>query len=193
MGTKRPRRAKHADRELLGRTIRALRTSKGMTLNQVASTASVSISLLSQVERGLTDPSLDSLRDIAEALDTTPFRLLANGTERPLVVREGSGHRLSLPDTDIEYQLLSPNLDGPFEVGRWTIEPGGSGARHPRGHPGEEASFILGGRVRLEIGDETIELGAGDFVTFDARIPHRVTVIGDEPASAIFVISPPSF
>jgi mannose-6-phosphate isomerase-like protein (cupin superfamily) len=47
--------------------------------------------------------------------------------------------------------------------------------------------------VRLEIGDETFELSEGDFLTFDARVPHRVTALGDEPASAIFVISPPSF
>ena len=45
----------------------------------------------------------------------------------------------------------------------------------------------------LEIGDETIEVGAGDCITFDPRRPHRVTAVGDETVVCVDVISPPSF
>jgi transcriptional regulator with XRE-family HTH domain len=187
------RRARASDREALGRAIRAMRRSQNRTLRDVAGEAHVSVSLLSQVERGGIDPSLDSLRDISEALGTTPFRLLADGSTRSRVVRAGEGLRFALPGSGILYELLSPTLDGPFEVGKWTLQPGAAGAAEPRGHAGHEATFILRGSVRVEVGDETYELGAGDLISYDARIPHRVLAGGEEPAEGLFVISPPSF
>lgn len=173
--------------------IRALRASQNRTLASVAEAAGISPSLLSQVERGLVDPSLDSLRDIADALGTATFRLLA---KRPLdhrVVRAGGGVPLALPDSDVELFLLSPSLEGPFEVVRWTLRPGGVTARQPRAHGGVEAMFILEGAVQLEAGDETIELRTGDFFTMEAEIPHRALAVGEGPASGIFVVSPPTF
>jgi quercetin dioxygenase-like cupin family protein len=184
---------KHDDRKALGRAIRALRTNQNRTLVGVAEAAGISPSLLSQVERGLVDPSLDSLRDIADALGTAPFRLLA---ERPLgfrIVRAGGGTPLALPDSDVELFLLSPSLEGPFEVVRWRLKPGGVTARQPRAHGGVEAMYILEGAVELEAADEKIELRRGDFFTMEAEIPHRARALGEGPASGIFVVSPPSF
>ena len=184
------RRDRSAERRTLGQSIRRARLRQGRTLADVSSAAGVSVSLLSQVERGLVDPSLDSLRDIAEALGTAPFRLLADDTPRSRVVRRGEGARLAVAD-GIELELLSPSLDGDFEVGRWTLAPGASTASHPRGHDGKEANLILEGAVRFELGDEVIELRKGDFVIWDARVPHRSVALGNEEASALFVVSPP--
>lgn len=184
------RRDRSVERRTLGDSIRRTRLRQGRTLTDVSAAAGVSVSLLSQVERGLVDPSLDSLRDIAEALGTAPFRLLADATPRSRVVRNGEGARLGVAD-GINLELLSPSLDGDFEVGRWTLARGAATASHPRGHGGEAANLILEGRVRFELGDEVIELRKGDFVIYDARIPHRSVALGTEGASAVFVVSPP--
>ena len=188
-----PRRDRSDERRRLGNAIRTLRLAQSRTLADVARDAAVSVSLLSQVERGLVDPSLDSLRDIAEALGTAPFRLFADDSPRPRVVRDGEGRRLALAAADVEMELLSPSLEGAFKVGRWTLRPGGATAAQARAHPGEEATLILRGDVRFELGDEMIELCEGDFVTYDARIPHRCVALGAAPASGLFVVSPPSF
>ncbi|MBD0290120.1 MAG: helix-turn-helix transcriptional regulator [Thermoleophilia bacterium] len=184
------RRDRSGERRMLGRAIRRARLSQGRTLTDVSAAAGVSASLLSQVERGIVDPSLDSLRDIAEALGTAPFRLLADDAPRSRIVRNGEGARLGVAE-GIELELLSPSLDGGFEVGRWTLAPGAATASHPRGHKGEEANLILEGAVRFELGGEVVELSKGDFVIYDARIPHRSLPLGDEGASALFVVSPP--
>ena len=185
-----PRRDRSVERRTLGESIRRMRLRQGRTLADVSNAAGVSVSLLSQVERGLVDPSLDSLRDIAEALGTAPFRLLAEDTPRSRLIRSGEGARLAVAD-GIELELLSPSLDGDFEVARWTLAPGASTASHPRGHDGVEANLILEGTVRFELGDELVELRKGDFVIYDARIPHRAVALGHEGASAVFVVSPP--
>jgi transcriptional regulator with XRE-family HTH domain len=184
---------REAERRALGSSIRTLRIGQGRTLADVAAAAGVSVSLLSQVERGLIDPSLDSLRDIAEALATTPFALLQNGSARSRVVRRAQRLRLTIPDRHYAYELLSPSLDGAFEVGEWTLQPGRSSSEERRGHAGEEGTLILEGRVLFEAGHERFELAEGDYVAFDARTPHRVTALGAHAARGLFIISPPSF
>lgn len=179
-------------RESLGRAIRALRQTQSRTLADVAARAGISVSLLSQVERGLADPSLDSLRDIAIALDTTPFKLLEDGHVRSHIIRRGEGLRLSLPETEVTYELLSPSSEGAFQVAKSRLEAGASSARAPRVHPGEEAAFVLEGSVTLEIGSETIELEAGDCATYDPRVPHRAIASGDGPVTVLYVVSPPT-
>ena len=91
------------------------------------------------------------------------------------------------------YHAAGADLDGTFEVIRWVIEPGGANPTAPRGHPGEEAVLILAGHARLELGNEAFELFAGDFITYDARVPHRMTALGADPVAGVSVLSPPSF
>jgi transcriptional regulator with XRE-family HTH domain len=182
---------REAARHALGRAIRARRHELGMTLNALAGTAGLSISLLSQVERGLVDPSLESLRDIAYGLDTTPFTLLETGHLRSRVVRHGDGLRLSQPHADVEYELLSPSSDGAFQVAKAELIPGGATMAVPRAHPGEELAMALRGTITLEIGDERVLLREGDAVTFDPRIPHRAIASEDGPATVLYVVSPP--
>jgi transcriptional regulator with XRE-family HTH domain len=180
-------------RRQLGAAIRRRRQGRGLTLAALSATAGVSVSMLSQVERGLIDPSLDSLRNIAEALGTSPFRLLAEEGSVAGIVRRGEGRTISSDDGAFRFELLSPSLDGAFEVAVWELAPGHSNTNVPRAHPGEEANLFLQGRARLEIGDEVVELTAGDCITFDPTRPHRVTAVGDEVVVCVDVISPPTF
>lgn len=182
---------REAERFALGRAIRVRRKELDLTLNDVAQRSSLSMSLLSQVERGLVDPSLDSLRDIAHALETTPFSLLERGHVRSEVVRAGSGLRLSLPDADVEYELLSASSDGSFQVAKAELVAGGASMEVPQGHPGEELAMALRGTVIVEIGDDRVTLAEGDAVSYDPRIPHRVLAGDDGPATVLLVVSPP--
>ena len=54
----------------IGNKIRELRTRKGLTLEELASRSELTKGFLSQLERDLTSPSIDSLSDILEALGT---------------------------------------------------------------------------------------------------------------------------
>ena len=76
-------------RRQLGGAIRRRRHAASLTLATVSERAGISVSMLSQVERGLLDPSLDTLRNIADALGTAPFRLLAEEGSAAGVVRRG--------------------------------------------------------------------------------------------------------
>lgn len=179
-------------RRQLGGAIRRRRHAASLTLATVSERAGISVSMLSQVERGLLDPSLDTLRNIAEALGTAPFRLLAEEGPGAGVVR-ASDRVVSLDDAgSLRSELLSPSAEGAFEITVWELDPGRSKLGVPRAHPAEEANLLLRGRAQLEIDDELIDLEAGDCVTFDPRRPHRITALGDEPLVCVAVVCPPA-
>lgn len=188
----RPDHERAAARERLGEAIRSRRMELGRTLNDVGRATGLSVSLLSQVERGLVDPSLDSLRDVAFALETTPFTLLQERPNASRLVKRGHGLRLSLPHAEVEYELLSPSSDGRFQIAKAELQAGGATMKIPRAHPGEEAAMALHGTVYIEIAGERIRLEEGDLLTYDPTVPHRAIASDDGPATLLYVVSPPT-
>jgi transcriptional regulator with XRE-family HTH domain len=179
-------------RRQLGGAIRRRRHAASLTLATVSERAGISVSMLSQVERGLLDPSLDTLRNIADALGTASFRLLAEEGPVTGLVRRGERRILTDEAGNVRGELLSPSTEGAFAITVWELQPGGSRLGDPRPHAGEEANVLLQGTARLEIGDELIDLAPGDCVTFDQRSPHRVTAVGRKPVICLAVVSPPA-
>jgi transcriptional regulator with XRE-family HTH domain len=101
-----------ADRdEGLGRKLRLRRTIKRLSLQHVADLADISVGLLSQIERGLTTPSLRSLRQICTALDM-PVGWLFDVPASPqedAVVRAAPARTLDFGPKDMRKELLSPD------------------------------------------------------------------------------------
>jgi transcriptional regulator with XRE-family HTH domain len=180
--------------------IRAFRKQRGLSLRELASKSGLSPSLVSQVERGISEPSISSLRKIAEALDVSIFYLL---DDRPglqdspgesitkQVVRRGDRRRLTLPSSGLRYELLCPDTERNMEAWIATLQPGVATGDTLRGHPSEEFLLVLSGTMELEYGGETVLLEEGDSVYYDGREPHRLWARGDTPLRMLSVLSPP--
>lgn len=180
----------HTDaRRRLGSAIRLHRQELGMTLQELASKADISVSLISQVERGIVDPSLSSLRQIAAGLNSTAFKLLE--AEDPAIhhVVKGTGLRLDLPDTEVVWELLSPSSLGSLQVAVAELVPMGSTTREALAHEGDEFMLVLSGTVTLELDAESIVLNEGDAITFNTRLPHRVVSVSDTPTRVLVVLT----
>jgi transcriptional regulator with XRE-family HTH domain len=192
-------RSSRADRDLesdrkLGEQIRAARLSLEKTLQEVAQKTGVTRSFLSQVERGVANPSLTTLRRIAWELGVPVFLLLADeARDRNAVVRKDKRQTLILPNSSIAYQLLSPDLNRKIEMIITTLKAGGASCDQPLSHPGEECGFLLRGCVRVYVGEETFDLNEGDTIYFDATLPHRIVNVGAEKAEILSAITPPNF
>ena len=85
-------------RQEIGDVLRDFRLQKGMTLRQVASTASVALGYLSEVERGQKEASSEILAAVAEALET-PLSLVMSEVGERLAVLEGVAPIAGIPDT----------------------------------------------------------------------------------------------
>jgi quercetin dioxygenase-like cupin family protein len=78
-----------------------------------------------------------------------------------------------------------------LEVVLGTVQKGGGALKHA--HPGiEQVCYVLGGRARVEIGDDVAgEAGPGDTVFFPPGVPHVFTTISDEPVKVLVIYAPP--
>jgi transcriptional regulator with XRE-family HTH domain len=131
---------------VLGEGLRELRLRQGMTLRELATEAQVSPALLSQLENGITDPSLSTLRKPA-AVFKTEVSALFNEPNAPMVhlSRPGQRMRLTAPLGEITYERLTPGRRD-LEVLMATMESGDVSSPERRGHESTECIVVLGRR-----------------------------------------------
>lgn len=176
----------------IGTLIRRTRDDHGFTLEQLAVRAGVSPGLLSQVERGIGNPSFRTLHKVSGALGLRVADLMTDvDGDRRILVR--ADERRILEVGQLSYELLTPDLRGKLEVLVTSLPPGFSNVEHPFNHEGEECVVVLSGRVQVTVGDETFELEEGDAVTYDPSVSHWWHNQSDAPARVLGVVTPPSF
>jgi transcriptional regulator with XRE-family HTH domain len=185
----------------LGTNIRSRRSGAGLTMSALADAAGVSQSLISQIERGLAEPSLSTLRRIAADEERADGRPQRGGSgpvpatsfrEQQLVVRREHRKQLKLPESDVHYELLVPDLGRRLEVIQAAIPARSRVPTEPSLHVGEETIVCLAGEVVCVHGEEEYVLGPGDALTWDAATPHWVENRTDVAADVIAVITPPN-
>ncbi len=181
------------DAASIGEGIRRERLRRGLTLAQLASQVNLTVSALSQIERGASDPSISSLRRIAQAFDLPMFQFMIGTAQREVVVRRDRRTKLNFPDRELEYELVSADTSGEFEVLSLAIAPGGSTGATPNGHASEECAVVLRGDVVAEVAGQTYALGPGDSIKIHRELLHRFTNESAADAELLIIISPPTF
>jgi transcriptional regulator with XRE-family HTH domain len=183
-----------ADQAEPGTTLRALREQRALTIASLARLVGISAAAISQIESGTVQPSVTTLRKLAAALGVPVFRFfLPADAAAASLVRRAERKTLGLARTGARYELLTPSLQGRLEVMEITMDPGQASAPERISHPGEECLVIIKGHGVLELGDDIIDMRAGDAATFQASLPHRLRNAGQRPLSALSAITPPAF
>jgi len=181
--------------QLVARDIRALRKARGLTLAEIALRMKRSVGWLSQVERGLSAPSLADLRAFAELFGVPLSLFFGHDTEtegeRGVVVRASRRRSLGTSESGLVEELLSPDLGGSFEMLRSVFAPGAELAEAALRQT-EEAGYVAAGRFDIEIDGTWHKLAEGDSFRFAGK-PFRWRNPGTEPAVVIWVVSPPVY
>lgn len=181
----------------IGEKIRLLRRSRKVTLKELAGQTSLSIGYISQVERNLSSPSVNVLRDIAIVLGVNISWFFEapeksqTGEER-FIVRKSNRRQLRFR-SGITDSLLTPDLNGQIELLLSRFEPGASSGEEPYTHNGEEAGVVMTGQLELWIGGENFLLSEGDSFNFPSSMPHRYRNPGETESVVIWSITPPSY
>lgn len=178
---------------LMAVDIRALRKARGLTLTAIAARLGKSVGWASQVERGLSRPTLADLRAFAEmfkvpvSLFLHPEEQVISEEEQGTIVR--AGHRRSLGTSEGHAEeLLSPDLGGSFAMLRSEFAPGSElGVAVHR--QAEESGFVVSGRFEIEIDGTWHRLGEGDSFRFKGK-PFRWRNPGKTAAILVWVTSP---
>ena len=172
--------AEAAEIEQVVRTrLRSLRTTLGLSLNELAARANLSASTISRVETGHRTISLDVLLPLAAALNVDLDALLDVRNDGDVVIRpvpsRGNGHTT---------WLLSRPTGNTIAM-KMRIEPT---ARRPelRVHPGHDWFVVIEGRVRLLLGERELVVETGEAAEFTTMTPHAI-VADDAPAEVIMI------
>jgi transcriptional regulator with XRE-family HTH domain len=181
----------------MGQEIRSLRKVRGMSLQELGRLAGKSVGHLSQIERGLSHPSISALQAISHALGVQigwffPQGEAGDPSDRGVVVRSSTRRRLSF-ESGVTDLLLSPNLSGALELLLSEFSPGASNGDVPYTHAGEEAGLVLTGTLELWVGDDHFLLDAGDSFSFRSTKPHRYLNPGNEITRVVWAVTPPSY
>jgi transcriptional regulator with XRE-family HTH domain len=181
----------------VGREIKDLRKASDVTLSQLAGATGLSQGYLSQIERGISSPSVKALHTISRALGVNIswfFRPVTDAEDdlSDFIVRSDK-RRMIRFESGITDELLSPNLSRGIELLRCSFPPGSASGKDPYEHRGEEAGFVVAGRMTLWLDGKRIEMDAGDSFAFESTLPHRYANEGDDEAVIIWAISPPSY
>ncbi len=178
----------------LGKKIATARINKNLSLRQLAKMINVTPSLLSQIERGIANPSLNTLRMIAIALDVSLFSLFIEPADADNLITRANNHKkVIFPHNNLEYIMLSPNLNGAIEMILINIPPQSQSAQVPLPHQGEEIAYVMSGTVTLFLGDIIETLYEGDSVKIPPGLEHKWENRSDSVVTVIFAITPPTF
>jgi len=199
--------------EDLGSRIRDERLRQELTLDDLSQKTGLSKGFLSQVERGLAQPSVGSLKRIARQLGISMVHFftpqnsnrdrsfLRNERETDLsyaedvhVVRADRRKSLGFPGSGVTYDLLTPDLNRRIEVLYGRIGPGELSGDGPIiDPPGEKFGLVLKGILEVRVGAEVYRLEAGDSIYFPTHHPHSWRGLEGDPIEVIWVMTPPSF
>lgn len=182
----------------LGARLRAARRERGLVIGEVAARSGLSRAYISQVENGKASPSLPAVQRLAAALGVSLARLFVQAEFRLKVTRASDRQVLQFGahDAPPEQRKLIHLLcahNRALELVMLEIPVGFSAGPLDPGHEGEEAFYVLQGRVKVVIGDESHVLEEGDSVHWDATVPHMTVNVGDRKAKLIFARTPAGF
>ncbi|PZS34191.1 MAG: XRE family transcriptional regulator [Pseudonocardiales bacterium] len=176
----------------VGKRLRAARMAKGLSARQLAAQADVTPAYLSRLETGQLSPTVSTLSKVMQALGE-PVALLFRGddTPGPLVRRE---QRRVIRNHGVADELLSPTRSGRLEVLETVVTPHGGSGDEPYSHAGdEECIVLLSGRLHVHVRDTEYDLGPGDALTFNCRVPHSWTNPGPDETRALWIITPAGY
>lgn len=170
--------------------LKEARRVQGLSLDAVAKLSGVSRSMVSQIERGESSPTIATLWNLTRALQVD-FAGLLDGApaapqietlradEVPTIDNLGSGCRIRI--------LSPPEEAGKHEVYDLTIAQGGSLDSQPHTRGAREHLTVVSGSLTVTSGDVSSTLNAGDTARYAADVAHRITAQGGEVRAFLVV------
>jgi transcriptional regulator with XRE-family HTH domain len=179
----------------LGEDLRALRITRKMTLEELAQKLGRSVGWLSQVERDISAPRMSDLRQIADIFGVQLSLFFGNAkapeVEQGRIVRAAARRIIGERDRGLVETLISPDLTDSFEMIHSTFQPG-SRRKEPMSRPTQEVAYMVSGKLDVWLDDDMFTVEAGD--SFRIReATYRWANPYEEPAIAVWVISPPVY
>jgi transcriptional regulator with XRE-family HTH domain len=193
-----------------GSRLREARTARGLSVRELARRVGCSASLISQIERGGSVPSVGVLYSLATELGSSLDYLLFGSGPGPdggagtvpaapapqpaappaAVVQRGRDRKIIDLASGVRWERLTPQSEAMTDFLEVIYSPGGHSTdeRRPLRHDGREYALIISGTLTANVGFESYDLDPGDSIAFDAAVPHEYLNKTGEIVRAISVV-----
>jgi transcriptional regulator with XRE-family HTH domain len=174
----------------LGKTVQRLRKAYNLSLSELAEQSGVAKSIISQIERNETNPTLATIWRLSQALDVSIERVLASGDDEPFIEKSSRADTPILVSDDGRMRLAIIGWIKTVEWLQWYDVQAESGAvlesdPHQRGSI--ECLSVLEGEFAVEVAGVVQQARAGESLRYRCDRPHTVRCTGDGPARAVMV------
>lgn len=181
----------------VGERLRRWRRQRNLTLDEVASRAGCSPSMVSKIETKKAEASLTLLRRLAAALDVNVAAVFEEAGSERVVTKPAQrprldGDALRSGDGIVLERLVPYRTDALLQVNIHIVAPGGA-SDGLISHVGEEMGYLLEGIIDLTVDGEVYRLEAGDSFHFNSERPHGYSNPGEVSARILWVNTPPTF
>ncbi|WP_276356996.1 helix-turn-helix domain-containing protein [Cohnella caldifontis] len=165
----------------IGSKIKALRLRKGLTQEELGERTNLTKGYISQLERDLNSPSIETLFSILEVLGTTPKEFFDDGMGEPKIVYPAGEQTNVYSDDDKKYSLrwlIPTSNEKEMEPVLITLAASGEFKRFEPSLA-ETFIYVLKGKIRLLLGEEPYVAHQGDSLYYEAKMPHQVVNASD--------------
>lgn len=174
----------------MGKTIQRLRKAYNLSLSELAEQSGVAKSIISQIERNETNPTLATIWRLSQALDVSIERVLATGDEEPFIEKASRADTPILVSEDGKMRLAIVGWIKTIEWLQWyDVQSDPSGELDSDGHQrgSVECLSVLEGEFEVQIGDVVHHAKAGETLRYRCDRRHIVRCVGDTPGRATMV------
>ena len=168
----------------VGRRIRALRLARNMSIEDLGKKTSVSSVTISNIEKGIYSPKLNTILEIAKALDTTIIHLIEDVDEPKIFKIEKNKQRLESAEGIVLHDFGPIMMDKRMTVYIMEMEKDASTVEHDS-FDGNEFIHVLSGEVSVAIEDKTHTLVDGESLYFHGSYRHTLNAV--KPAKIVFI------
>jgi transcriptional regulator with XRE-family HTH domain len=174
----------------LGKTVQRLRKAYNLSLSELSEHSGVAKSIISQIERNETNPTLATIWRLAQALDVSIERVLQAADDEPFVEKSSRGDTPILISDDGKCRLAIIGWIKTVEWLQWyefAADPGGvlESEAHQRGSV--ESLSISEGELEVEVCGAIDRAKAGETLRYRCDRPHIIRNVSEKPASATMV------
>ncbi len=176
----------------IGKRIKDLRLQNGLTLEELASRTELTKGFLSQLERNLASPSIQTLEDIAEALGTTMSKFFAEEENEQIVF--GSKDEFIDEQEDVTIHWIVPNAQkNEMEPIILELNPHAK-SKLIEPHEGQEFGYVLNGKIYICIETKKgLPVKKGENFYIKGNEEYYLENRGDKSATVLWISTPPIF
>ena len=175
----------------LGKTIQRLRKAYNMSLGELSEHSGVAKSIISQIERNETNPTISTVYRLSKALDTTIDEVLKADDSNVFLEHQ---LKSGIPILESQDGLCRLAIAGPLNLVnqiQWydfVAKPKGVLESDPHPPGTVEHLYLLKGEIEVTAGDDTKRARMGEAIRFRGDLPHKIVNVGEGEAHATMVL-----